>query len=435
MIRIVCLVCLLSLVSLLWAALPASDNFTGTEGNAINGNWSLPASVGAKCVYRSNTAGVDSAGNVRGLAWTADTWPNDQYSQATVVGQGAAAGVANGVSVRMATTGSTREWYAGGKENNSFNPRTRIWKYVGGTISSLASAGASQDLAVNDVIKLTVTGTSLELFRNAASILTITDSSHASGKAGIQTMHPTNASASMLDDWSGDQVGGAVDEPPLRRRIILSELIQQLWRALVPSAEAQSTFMQLYVVPIRSFTTSEGLEARVAKYDDLLCAIGCATMDFGLEPVMLVAGEMDLARDAAVTANADVLALPVDLDQALGGAGRNRVQSALEARNLPAGWVTATMTYRQVVRPVAAILLFAQRYHGLTGARLFGSGVTLDTAFGSLPAQVQQNLLRAAESLGYDTSALTASTTLRQALKAMSDQWGARPIRLNGVEL
>jgi hypothetical protein len=63
-----------------------------------------------------------------------------------------------------------------------------------------------------------------------------------------------------------------------------------------------------------------------------------------------------------------------------------------------------------------------QRWQGLGFARLFASGVTLDTRLNQLTATQRQRLSAVADDLGLDSSGVTNTMTLRQVLKLIADQ-------------
>jgi len=159
-----------------------------------------------------------------------------------------------------------------------------------------------------------------------------------------------------------------------------------------------------------------------------------AGMDYGAEPIMLVRANVSSAQHAAIAANADVIAVPADLDAAIGGTLAT-AQARLEAVQIPADWMTAGMTWRQALRGVAAVFQLGQRLNGLgLAARLFGGGITLSTTFGELSANVRTRLAAMADSFGFDRSAVAAGTTLRQALRGLAVQW-TRELRIGGETL
>lgn len=174
-----------------------------------------------------------------------------------------------------------------------------------------------------------------------------------------------------------------------------------------------------------------------AKYDGTFIGAGFSVsmIRFGNNPHCLVYSPCDVATDLLVVANADVHRLPDNLDSTPILAQVNAVQTFLENNNIPAGWVTTATTWRTIVRDVVSMFLFVQRYQGAGGPAVFTGGVTLASTFGSLPQAVRTALTTAATDQGFDTSGLTGATTLRQILRAMGLQWGARPILIGDLSI
>lgn len=145
--------------------------------------------------------------------------------------------------------------------------------------------------------------------------------------------------------------------------------------------------------------------------------------DYGKEPWFIVFADVTPAERTAITANADVTAIPASLDNAIGGALAT-VQAKLEAANLPSQWVTSVMTWRTLVKNIVRLLPVVQRFRGLAPAanRLFDAGLTLDSTLGDIPATPRQRLNQAAQQLGLDTSSLTLATTIRSALVTLAQQ-------------
>jgi hypothetical protein len=160
-------------------------------------------------------------------------------------------------------------------------------------------------------------------------------------------------------------------------------------------------------------------------------------MPFGRDPLAIVGFPSLPAESAAALAlHADVVAFPDTESTAWNspiGGELAALQAALEAAKVPAGWIQSTFTWRTVLRLLAAMTQFLQRY-GSDGWKqgLFSAGVTLDTRFNQLPTGVQNRLRTAASTMGYDTSALTGNSTVRAILKNVADQWGVRDLILSG---
>ena len=146
----------------------------------------------------------------------------------------------------------------------------------------------------------------------------------------------------------------------------------------------------------------------------------------------IVAADVTDAQHALISAQTDVIAIPA-LDSTIPNAtARNRVRNILEAGNIPGTWVTVGMTYRQIVRTVLSIWRFANRYIS-KGGWIFIGGITLDTTWAEIPAAAQQRLRDAAVEFGLDYSGVTGTTTIRQLLKGMADQFGDVEYQIGGV--
>lgn len=151
--------------------------------------------------------------------------------------------------------------------------------------------------------------------------------------------------------------------------------------------------------------------------------VAWAAMDFGQAPVFLVAATLAPAVEDTLTPNADFFKVPVDLDTLLTDPQVTAVNARLEPLGLPADWVNNGFTWRQVIRGVLSIFLFAQR------AQVNIAQANLDQTFSQLSAAVRQRLQDAAASLGLSTAGITGATPVRQLMRAVAVQW-PRPIKL-----
>lgn len=193
--------------------------------------------------------------------------------------------------------------------------------------------------------------------------------------------------------------------------------------------------IRFYVMPIVGTGTSR-LDARRPKYLDAYPDLQWAMMDYGLEPVCLVCvRNIDQTTHDALVANADVLAAPENIDANLSTPAVTVIGNFFEALNIPGGWLSPSLTYRTVLRTVAGLFQFAQRWHGMGGGAIFTDGLDLSVTYAALPTAKKTMLIDVADSFGYDYSSLGASSTLRQILKFLADQWGAAPFYMGGVEL
>jgi hypothetical protein len=184
-----------------FAALPATDAFTGTNGTALttySSNWTNNAGVFA---IQSNSVHANSAGTECGAHWNADTFNNNQYGQCVYVAEDTDT-YAIGPAVRCAASGATYYGFY------SSTTASYLFKMVSGTWAQLGSDGASW--TINDVARLEVSGTTLTPTINGSTLSppgAQTDSSIASGYAGITGY--SNSTASRIDNWEGGNLGAA----------------------------------------------------------------------------------------------------------------------------------------------------------------------------------------------------------------------------------
>lgn len=190
---------------------------------------------------------------------------------------------------------------------------------------------------------------------------------------------------------------------------------------------------RLYLVPAIGAGTM--LDPRRAKYFQELGA-AYTSMDFGFQPVFIACADLSTANDAAVTANADVFAFPFDLAPQISG-DQNTLGTALEAKNIPAHWLTGAFTWLEAVRTVLGMFQFAQRLNGVIGniVLIDETNRTLNTQWNAIPADIRSGILTAASSLRYDTSFIANNTQVRAILKNFADQWSSRPFIFGGITI
>jgi hypothetical protein len=196
---------------------------------------------------------------------------------------------------------------------------------------------------------------------------------------------------------------------------------------------------RLYVMPYES-STANGRTFRGPKYipgtwdsdpSDNVAVTAWGGVSYGLFNWGIVAVEADAAGHTALAAKADVQQMPANLDTNVGNANRVTVQNFLESASLPGQWVTNGTLWREVVRTVCGFMLFGQRFDGLNpGSQPLGTLLQgkLSTQWQNIPADLQSAFVATAQSLGYDTSAIQPTTTVRAILKTMADAWGTQPV-------
>lgn len=217
----------------------------------------------------------------------------------------------------------------------------------------------------------------------------------------------------------------------IARRVLLAACAALL--LFVPVAEAQ-TDVAFALVP----KIGDGLSPSTAfrpKYVDPgslgvgLDLSGWVAMDYGAEPIFLMRVPLTASQRSALQSQPDAMVVPANLDNNVSALAVTAIQNQLEAANLPAEWVTTSLTYRQVLQRFRRCITFMQRWNGLFPEfRLFTSGITLDTRLNQLTAAQRQRLADVADDLALDRSGVTNTMTIRQVLRLLADQLPAVPL-------
>ena len=102
-------------------------------------------------------------------------------------------------------------------------------------------------------------------------------------------------------------------------------------------------------------------------------------------------------------------------------ANRNAISNYLENRLIPVDTLTGTHTIRQMLETVAKRMLI-RRYLKADDFIVRGTGLTLDSFISDIPINARQNSSQLLQSVGFDMSAITLSTTIRAALNNLASQ-------------
>jgi hypothetical protein len=199
-----------------------------------------------------------------------------------------------------------------------------------------------------------------------------------------------------------------------------------------PLVAQESSVLRVYIMPTVVVSTPIG-DSPLPKYLQ-----NEAWMRYGTRNVALVAANTTDAQHATLIANADVLAFPDNFQTSgatLSGSARTAFSNTLENTfGIPGTWIANGNTYLSVAHSIGAMFQFTERWAALAAPADPMTGLTLTTQIGSLanPALFYS----AATSLGWNTSGISNTTNMRNALKYMADQWGAAPLYFyNGLTL
>src|SRR3990167_3588597 len=144
--------------------------------------------------------------------------------------------------------------------------------------------------------------------------------------------------------------------------------------------------LKIYLIPIEQVGSARGPEYFAWRFDSNGPSINCrwSLMDYGfIQYALLVAHDILITDHAALILNADVYAFPDNLDLSI--TDKAVMDVLFESINIPTDWITPATTYRQLLRNLAGLFQFNQRYGGISGGQsVFGGGVTLETNYNQM---------------------------------------------------
>lgn len=170
-------------------SLPQTDNFNRTNANPMDGTW-LKVTGTSDVQLISDAAGPVTSGWAKIIRAASETWPSDQYSQATITSTNLGW---RGIFVRF-TVGNSG--YAVHFDETTYY----INRIDSGTETTLGSSGF-WTAAVSNIIKLSVTGDNVSLYRNGSLVASRTDNTHSSGSPGFGFYDAVDNQ--RMDDWGG----------------------------------------------------------------------------------------------------------------------------------------------------------------------------------------------------------------------------------------
>ena len=228
-------------------AVLATDDFNRANSSSLGANWSVQVgSSSAGIGVDSNQVYIDAGATVF-VYYNAVLPPDDQYCQAKFIETGTNT---DRWAVAVRAQSGAASGYYGGRNQSSFGTyELRIWKRdaAGPTLTSLA-VEASSSLAVNDVIKLEVSGTTFNLYVNGVFRLTATDSQFASGYAGLSIRQASGTNTlPVLDDW---EVGDSIAS---RTPLVGSLVVTGIAPVVASSAAAASKILRPNNIRPRAF--------------------------------------------------------------------------------------------------------------------------------------------------------------------------------------
>lgn len=191
-----------------------------------------------------------------------------------------------------------------------------------------------------------------------------------------------------------------------------------------------------YLVPIETVGNSRGpkyFQWQEEPGGGIICS--WSMMDYGFSPsALLVAKDITEADHAGLIAHADVFYFPANLD----GPVNQDIQAFFEGIKLPTDWLTPSTTWRELLRQVAGMFQFNQRYGGIAAAETGAlhsifDNATLSTRLRQMTADEQRWFLATVASFGYDPALVSANSQLRQLVKTAGSFWAGQTFYLGWI--
>lgn len=208
--------------------------------------------------------------------------------------------------------------------------------------------------------------------------------------------------------------------------------------ALIAPARAEAQPVDLFLIPLEVTGTH-----RSPKY---FCKIGppippCISsgfnlMDYGFVNWALLLAPNLSAEDRLMLQSAeDVFTFPENLD----GPVDQEVQPFFEDIHLPTDWLVPATTWRELLRQVAGMFTFNQRFAWIAAAETgevhsIFDNANLDTRLRQMTADEITWFLMTVESFGFDPAVVSLNSQLRQLVRQAGDFWEDQPFHLGSWE-
>ena len=175
------------------SATTVSDSFDRANG-ALGSNWTTVSGTAAPQIV-SDSLQVGTASAVNSAYWSASTFGNDQFAQASLpASSGTAYGP--GIAVRLSSTKGYFLWY--GNSPNTVS----LWKMSSSTSWTTLKQSGPLTISPTDVWRIQAVGSTISGYQNGNLVVQATDTSIKSGSPGVWLYYSPN----QITNWSGGDV-------------------------------------------------------------------------------------------------------------------------------------------------------------------------------------------------------------------------------------
>lgn len=188
-----------------------TDNFNRANESPIAGNWETILN-GLRLDANSVDAVTASVHSISAWRAAINTFAADQRVDFTYTALSSFDMAGPAVRCTVGTGGNAYFFRADGQAGNNDNG---LKKLVNGVFTNLAVYTTA--VAVNDVIRVEAIGTTIKVYRNGTEIISVTDTSLASGQPGGYYFFD-NTNTTALDDFvATDELSATAGQPYIKR--------------------------------------------------------------------------------------------------------------------------------------------------------------------------------------------------------------------------
>lgn len=189
----------------------ASDDFNRADSADLGTNWDVISGSTGPLNVNNNQArwniNVDDGSEVYNGGIT---WPDDQYSEADIIGSSGSTGVGFGVCVRGSLGTNFYRIVVGVGAATDLE----IGKFISAAYTVLGVAVASGWVS-GDRLRTEIAGSTLSMYKNGSLVTTRTDTSITTGKPGLA--YSSLMDAARADNWAGGDLVTTFDSyDPIR---------------------------------------------------------------------------------------------------------------------------------------------------------------------------------------------------------------------------
>jgi hypothetical protein len=196
---------------------------------------------------------------------------------------------------------------------------------------------------------------------------------------------------------------------------------------------------ELFLVPMEgSGTRIDPVRGKYVR-DAQVTAAGCLRYSRADHAIVMIDATQSYLDSVAAQPDTTRLATEINLESVLTAGQANNVKTVFENLFIPDLFANAGDTRRKVIRGVIGMFLFSQRMEGRLGSgwkeKAQSRGVTLDSTWTSFPQVLKDEFVGVRDSFGWSNLPVTGASTLREILKAISDQFTQTEFFIGGLKI